>query len=310
MRLVSYGPMGQERAGFLDGDSIIDLESAMIKSGAACPVSDMRLFLEQTDWRSTLDIAWQHRAGATATAVRSVRLGAPVPMPRKLLIAGANTHSHVAEAVSVLKEAIAPREPMILAKATSSLCGAYDDVVHPPETKKLDYEVELGVVIGRKARRIKASEVKDYVAGFSVINEMSARDIQLAEHETNPFFRVHFMGKSYDTFNPMGPALVTVDEFEWGKPLKMRTLVNGEVRQSDDTDDLVFGVEQLVSYISQAMTLFPGDVIATGSPAGVANFMKPPGFLKPGDVVRCEIEKIGFIENPVVTENITPESKK
>lgn len=302
MRLVSYGPMGQERAGIQDGERIIDIESAMKLAGLECPVSDMRLLLEQNGWRALLDRAFDQQARAEVVAMKDVRLGAPVPVPRKLLIAGANTHTHIAEAVAVLKEPIAPREPMILAKATSSLCGAFDNVVHPPETKKLDYEVELGVVIGKKARRIKASEVRDHVAGFSVINEMSARDIQLAEHETNPFYRVHFIGKSFDTFNPMGPALVTTDEFEWGKPLKMRTLVDGEVRQSDDTDDLYYNVDQLVAYISQSMTLFPGDVIATGSPAGVAFFMNPPQFLKPGQMVRCEIEKIGFIENRIVAE--------
>jgi 2-keto-4-pentenoate hydratase/2-oxohepta-3-ene-1,7-dioic acid hydratase in catechol pathway len=191
---------------------------------------------------------------------------------------------------------------MILAKATSSLCGPFDDVIHPPETRKLDYEVELGVVIGRRCRRIRESEVKDHIAGYMTVNEMSARDIQLAEHESNSFYRVHFIGKSFDTFCPTGPALVTSDEIEWGKALRMRTEVNGEVRQDSDTSDLYFGIEALVSYCSQAMTLFPGDIIVTGSPAGVAFFMKPPGFLKPGDRVRCEIEKVGAIENVVRAE--------
>jgi 2-keto-4-pentenoate hydratase/2-oxohepta-3-ene-1,7-dioic acid hydratase in catechol pathway len=299
---LSYGPFGAERAGLLDGERIVDLESAMQVAGAARPVTDMRLLLEQEDWKHLIAAAWERRSGARSVALASVRLGAPVPVPRKLMIAGANSHSHVAEALPVLKESIAPREPMILAKATSSICGPYDAIVHPPETRKLDYEVELGVIIGKRARRISEAQVREHVAGFCVINEVSARDIQLAEHESNPFFRVHFMGKSYDTFNPMGPYLVTVDEFEWGKPLRLKTTVNGGVRQDSDTTDLVFGVEQLVAYISQAMTLFPGDVISTGSPAGVAHFMKPPGYLKPGDVVRCEVEGVGAIENHVVAE--------
>jgi 2-keto-4-pentenoate hydratase/2-oxohepta-3-ene-1,7-dioic acid hydratase in catechol pathway len=286
----------------VDRDRIIDLEAAMQAAGALRPVSDMRLLLEQEDWKQLISRAWARRDGAPSVALAEVRLGAPVPVPRKLMIAGANTHTHVAEATAVLKESVAPRQPMILAKATSSICGPNDDVVHPPETRKLDYEVELGVIIGRRARRISEAEVRDHVAGFCVINEMSARDIQLAEHESNPFYRVHFMGKSYDTFNPMGPYLVTLDEIEWGKPLGLKTFVNGKVRQDGDTSDLVFGVEQLVAYISQAMTLYPGDVISTGSPAGVAHFMKPPGYLQPGDVVRCEVEGIGAIENRVVTE--------
>ena len=140
--------------------------------------------------------------------------------------------------------------------------------------------------------------------GFVTINEVSARDLQLAEHEENPFFRVHFIGKSYDTFCPMGPALVTTDELEWGKPLKFSTRVNGSVRQSSDTADLVFGIEALVEYISRAMTLYPGDVISTGSPAGVAFFMKPPKFLQPGDRVRCEVEGVGVIENMVRAESL------
>lgn len=298
MRLVSYGPMGEERAGILAGGEIVDLERA----GAAS--SDMRLILERPDWRAIVDRAYAARGSVAPIEAASVRLGCPVPVPRKLLIAGANTKSHLKEAAPVLKDVSPPREPMILAKATSCLCGPLDDIVHPPETKKLDYEVELGVVIGRKARRIRESEVRDHVAGFVTVNELSARDIQLAEHESNPFYRVHFIGKSFDTFCPAGPALVTLDEFEWGKPLKMRTEVNGEVRQDSDTSDLYFGIEALVAYCSRAMTLFPGDIIATGSPAGVAFFMKPPRFLEPGDRVRCEIEGVGAVENRVRAEAV------
>jgi 2-keto-4-pentenoate hydratase/2-oxohepta-3-ene-1,7-dioic acid hydratase in catechol pathway len=300
MKVVSYGSKWQERAGILLDAGIVDLEKAMVRIGASSPTSDIRLLLEQSDWQSTL--AKCAAAGAAMTAVdpATVRLGAPVPVPRKLLIAGANTRSHLAEAAPVLKDVAPPREPMILAKATSSLCGPYDDVIHPPETRKLDYEVELGVVIGKTCRRIGESEVRHHIAGYMTCNEMSARDLQLAEHESNPFYRVHFIGKSYDTFCPTGPALVTADEIEWGKPLRMRTEVNGEVRQNSDTSDLFFGIEALVSYCSKAMTLFPGDIIVTGSPAGVAFFMKPPAFLKPGDVVRCEIEGVGALVNRIV----------
>lgn len=302
MRLVSYGPKWRERAGILADGGIVDLEFAMRAAGAGVPTSDMRLFLEQPDWRRLLDRAFAARNATTLVDRKVVRLGAPVPVPRQMVIAGANTKSHIAEAGPVLKDVAPPREPMLLAKATSSLCGPFDDVIHPPETKKLDYEVELGVVIGRRCRRIKESEVKDHVAGYMTVNEMSARDIQLAEHEANPFYRVHFIGKSFDTFCPTGPALVTADEIEWGEPLKMRTEVNGEVRQDSDTSDLYFSIERLISYASQAMTLFPGDIFVTGSPAGVAFFMKPPRFLKPGDRVRCEIEKVGAIENLVRAE--------
>ena len=299
MRLVSYGQKWQERAGILTDGVIVDLEAAMRAAGAGVPTTDVRLLLEQPDWRRLVEKAFAARRSTTTVEARSVRLGAPVPVPRQLLIAGANTKSHLAEAKPVLKDVAPPREPMILAKATSSLCGPFDEVIHPPETKKLDYEVELGVVIGKRCRRIKESEVRDHIAGYLTVNEMSARDIQLAEHESNPFYRVHFIGKSFDTFCPTGPALVTSDEIEWGKALKMRTEVNGDVRQDSDTSDLYFGIEALVSYCSRGMTLFPGDIIVTGSPAGVGFFMNPPGFLKPGDRVRCEIEEVGAIENLV-----------
>ena len=303
MRVVSYGPKWQERAGILADGTIVDLESAMRAAGAGHAVSDVRALLEQPDWRRLLERAFTARSKAQSVDAKSVRLGAPVPFPRQMLIAGANTKSHIAEATAVLKDPKPPREPMILAKSISSLCGPYDDVIHPPETKKLDYEVELGVVIGKRCRRIKESEVRDYIAGYMTVNEMSARDIQLAEHEANPFYRVHFLGKSFDTFCPTGPALVTADEIEWGKPLKMRTEVNGEVRQNSDTSDLYFGIEALVSYCSRGTTLFAGDIIVTGSPAGVAFFMKPPRFLKPGDRVRCEIEAVGAIENRIRAED-------
>lgn len=302
MRLVSYGPKWQERAGILDGAGIVDLESAMRASGAGTPVSETRALLDQPDWRRLLDQAFASRSKIPTLPVKTVRLGAPLPFPRQLLIAGANTRSHIAEAGPVLKDVAPPREPMILAKSISSLCGPFDDVIHPPETTKLDYEVELGVVIGKRCRRLSKAQVKDHVAGYLTVNEMSARDIQLAEHESNPFYRVHFLGKSFDTFCPTGPALVTADEIPWGKPLKMRTEVNGQVRQDSDTSDLYFDIDALVSYCSRGTTLFPGDIIVTGSPAGVAFFMKPPKFLQPGDVVRCEIERVGAIENRVRAE--------
>jgi 2-keto-4-pentenoate hydratase/2-oxohepta-3-ene-1,7-dioic acid hydratase in catechol pathway len=274
----------------------------MRSAKVGAPVSDMRLFLEQDNWRSLLDRLEKPAGREKAILIKDVRLACPVPVPRKLMIAGANTHSHVNEAKPLIGDIPPPLQPAILGKATSSIAGPFDDVILPPETKKLDYEVELGVVIGKRARRINKRQVKDHVAGFVVINEMSARDIQLAEHEKFAFYRMHYLGKSYDTFCPIGPALVTIDEFTWGKPLTLRTLVNGKIRQDSNTDDLVHGIEDLVSYCSGAMTMFPGDIIATGSPAGVGFFMKPPGFLQAGDVVRCEVGGVGAIENRVVAE--------
>lgn len=304
MRLVSYQSANDYRAGILFGDGIVDLEQSMRSSRLGVPASDMTQFLMQENWRSLLDGIAKAAEREKRISLIDARLGPPVPLPRKLMIAGANTHSHVKEAAPLIGPVPPPREPMILGKATSSIAGPYDDIILPPETKKLDYEVELGVVIGRRCRRISKEQVKDHVAGFTTTNEVSARDIQLAEHEEQSFYRVHFLGKSYDSFCPTGPALVTVDEFTWGKPLKLRTWVNGEIRQDSDTSDLCHGIEELVSYCSRAMTLMPGDMIATGSPAGVAFFMRPQRFLQDGDVVRCEVEGVGAIENRVKAERL------
>jgi 2-keto-4-pentenoate hydratase/2-oxohepta-3-ene-1,7-dioic acid hydratase in catechol pathway len=191
---------------------------------------------------------------------------------------------------------------MVLAKGTNAICGPFDDLIFPLQTKKLDYEVELGVVIGKVTDHISEGDVKHHLAGFMTTNDVSARDVQLAEYESNSFFRVHYLGKSFNTFAPMGPAMVTVDEFEWGKPFGLVTKVNGEIRQNSDTNDLIYGIEALVSYISHHMTLYPGDVIQTGSPAGVAFFMNPQKFLQVGEIVTCEIAGLGSISNKVVGE--------
>ena len=301
MRIVTYGTKGAERAGILTDGGIVDLAAALERAGAV-PTTDTRAFLEQDGWRSTLDRAAAAARSLPAIDAKSVRLGPPVAFPRKLMIAGANTYSHLKEAEPLLGKVEPPRQPMILGKATNAICGPYDEMILPPETKKLDYEVELGVVIGRTAHRIKEADVKHYVAGFMTTNDVSARDVQLAEYESNPFYRVHYLGKSFDTFAPTGPALVTPDEFTWGKPFKLVTKVNGEVRQSSDTSDLIYGIEALIAYTSCHMTLYPGDIFQTGSPAGVAFFMRPPRFAQAGDLVRCEIEGVGTIENVVRAE--------
>jgi 2-keto-4-pentenoate hydratase/2-oxohepta-3-ene-1,7-dioic acid hydratase in catechol pathway len=302
MRLVSYGSPESLRAGVLVDGEIIDLEDGMRAAGVGAPVTDMTAFLSQDGWRGMLDrIA---RSGGRRVDPGGVRIGPPVPNPRKLMLAGVNTFSHLTEVLPLLGKVTPPRKPVILSKATSSISGPNDAIVLPPETRKLDYEVELGIVIGKRGRRIKESEVRDHVAGFMTLNDVSARDVQLAEHEENKFYRVHYLGKSFDTFCPTGPALVTVDEFEWGRPLRMRAFVNGEIRQDSDTSDLCHGISALVVGCSEAMTLYPGDIITSGSPAGVALFREPQQFLRAGDVVRCEIDGVGAIENRVTAESV------
>ena len=302
MKFVSYGQMGLERGGVLVGEQIYDLELLLQKYGKTKAVSDTRAFLEIPNWHSVLDQLIPLTKAAKAIDISSVRLGSPIPLPRKLMIAGANTYTHLAEAKPLLGKIEPPKQPMVLAKGTNAICGPFDDMISPKQTQKLDYEVELGVVIGKVTDHISESDVKHHLAGFMTTNDVSARDVQLAEYESNSFFRVHYLGKSFNTFAPMGPAMVTVDEFEWGKPFGLVTKVNDEVRQNSDTNDLIYGIEALVSYISHHMTLYPGDVIQTGSPAGVAFFMSPQRFVKIGDVVTCEIEGLGTISNKVVAE--------
>jgi 2-keto-4-pentenoate hydratase/2-oxohepta-3-ene-1,7-dioic acid hydratase in catechol pathway len=302
MKLVSYGSMGFERGGVLVGEQIYDLEHLLHQHGSTPAVSDNRAFLEIPNWRILLDQLLPLTKVATGMDIKSVRLGSPIPLPRKLMIAGANTYSHLAEAKPLLGKIEPPKQPMVLAKGTNAICGPFDDLILPMQTKKLDYEVELGVVIGKVTDHIGESDVKHHLAGFMTTNDVSARDVQLAEYESNSFFRVHYLGKSFNTFAPMGPAMVTVDEFEWGKPFGLVTKVNGEIRQNSDTNDLIYGIEALVSYISHHMTLYPGDVIQTGSPAGVAFFMNPQKFLQVGEIVTCEIAGLGSISNKVVGE--------
>ena len=182
---------------------------------------------------------------------------------------------------------------MIFAKFPSSVIGPFDDITWDPAlTNEVDYEVELGVVIGKKARRVSEADALDYVFGYTVINDISARNLQFGDKQW-------VRGKSLDTFCPVGPAIVTSDEIPDPQKLAVRCLVNDNVMQTSNTEQMVFGVRELVSYCSQAFTLEPGDLIATGTPGGVGVFRKPPFFLKDGDVVVTEVEHVGRIRNVV-----------
>lgn len=301
MRLLSYGDAGRERAGILVVDEVVDLADALQAEGVTLEPPSMRPFLERDDWRDLGTRILRSGAPRARRAPVGIRIGPPVPDPRNVLVIGANTYSHVAEAQAVTKGQ-PPKQPMVLAKAVLAVCGPTDPLVRPPETRKLDYEVELGVIIGQRARRIPKEQADEAIAGYTVVNDVSARDVQLAEYEENPFYRTHYLGKSFDTFCPSGPHLVTADELPPLEKLPLRTWVNDELRQDGSVGDLCFSVQELVAYLSSVMTLLPGDLICSGSPAGVAFFMKPPRYLQPGDVVTCEIEGIGHLRNVVVDE--------
>lgn len=211
-----------------------------------------------------------------------VRLASCIKRPSKIICVGLNYAKHAAET-----NAPVPAEPILFFKATTALCGPNDDVVIPKHSDKTDWEVELAIIIGKKASYVELDEAMDYVAGYALHNDYSERAWQLERGGQ------WVKGKSADTFAPLGPYLVTKDEVPEPNALHLWLSLNGERLQDSNTDDMIFNVPTLVSYISQFMTLLPGDVISTGTPAGVGLGLKPPRYLKPGDVVELGIEGLG-----------------
>jgi len=218
-----------------------------------------------------------------------VRVGAPIARPSKIVCVGKNYAEHAKEFGGEV-----PTEPVLFMKATSSYSGPFDEVETPVGSTHLDYEVELAVVIGKKAKNVTEESAAEYIAGYSVIGDYSEREFQ--KHRCGQWTK----GKSADTFAPMGPHLVSCDEVGDAGDLPIWTKVNGEIRQNANTSDMVFSVPYLVSYISQFMTLLPGDVIATGTPSGVGMGMSPPRYLQSGDLVEMGIDGIGEITQRIV----------
>jgi 2-keto-4-pentenoate hydratase/2-oxohepta-3-ene-1,7-dioic acid hydratase in catechol pathway len=217
-----------------------------------------------------------------------VRLSHPVHHPSKIICLGKNYAEHAQEGGFE-----APTEPLLFAKAPSSLNGPYDPIVMPQSSGQVDWEVELAVVIGRRGKRIRARHAWDYVAGLTVMNDVSGREAQFGDGQW-------FRGKSFDTFAPLGPALVTPDELADVRQLELTALVDGVVMQAGNTRDLIFDIPAIIEYISADITLVPGDIISTGTPAGVGIFRDPPVTLQPGNVVECRIEHIGSVINRCV----------
>jgi 2-keto-4-pentenoate hydratase/2-oxohepta-3-ene-1,7-dioic acid hydratase in catechol pathway len=271
MKLLRYGPAGQEKPGLVDRDGKIrDLSGTVrdIDGAALAPAALDRL--RRLD-PATLPLV----AGAP-------RLGPCVGAVPKIVAIGLNYRLHAQEAGMPI-----PQEPIFFMKATSSICGPDDDTIIPKGSVKTDYEVELGIVIGTTAQYVSIEDARKHVAGYCVVNDVSEREYQIERGGQ------WTKGKSADTFCPMGPWLVTADEVPNSGALALWTEVNGERRQNSNTADLIFGVDHIVSYVSQFMTLLPGDVIPTGTPSGVAMGFKPPRFLKPGDRVRLSVEGLG-----------------
>ena len=213
---------------------------------------------------------------------------APVPRPGKLIAIGLNYRDHAAESNMAI-----PERPVVFSKFTTAVIGPGEAVVIPPSSSQVDYEAELAVVIGRRARNVSRERALDYVLGYTNLNDVSARDFQFADGQWQ-------RGKSCDTFAPMGPYIATTDEIADPHILPIKLRLNGQTMQNSKTDQLIFGVQELIAFLSETISLEPGDVIATGTPPGVGFARKPPVFLKAGDVMEVEIEGLGVLSNPLV----------
>jgi 2-keto-4-pentenoate hydratase/2-oxohepta-3-ene-1,7-dioic acid hydratase in catechol pathway len=284
MRLCSYldDRLG-ERVAVVDGDRGLPL-SGLHPDG---PRTMLELIDGGDDALSAIrESANAERIQRDGRPLADMTLLAPVPRPRKVVAIGRNYREHAAE-----EGAEQPSAPLIFAKFASSVVGPGADVRWDPGlTGQVDYEAELAVIIGKRTRAVPAERVLDFIFGYTCLNDVSARDLQFGDGQWT-------RGKSLDTFCPMGPVVVTTDELGDAGDLAIRCLVNGEERQSARTSDLFFGVAEIVSHCSQAFTLEPGDVIATGTPAGVGAFRTPPVWLADGDEVVVEIERIGRLVN-------------
>lgn len=282
MRFVRFELDGTVRIGIISGEAIVDIADIMpeftriVDIAAAGPEALVRL-------EDRLE------GQAPRFALADVKLLAPIERPGKYLAIGMNYGKHLEEA----DQLGVPRSKhqIWFNKQTTSIVGPYDDI-QTGVTEKLDYEVELGVVIGKPARQVAEKEAHANIFGYFVANDVSARDWQFHSQTI-------MMGKSFDTHGPIGPCIVTADEIPDPHKLGLRCYVNGELRQSGNTGDMLASIRSQIAYLSTAFTLETGDLIATGTPHGVGISMNPPTFLQPGDVVRCEIDAIGAIENRI-----------
>jgi 2-keto-4-pentenoate hydratase/2-oxohepta-3-ene-1,7-dioic acid hydratase in catechol pathway len=218
------------------------------------------------------------------------RLSAPIPKPPKIICIGLNYRDHAAESKMPI-----PDVPTVFAKFANTVTGHLHPIVLPKNSAKPDYEAEFAVVIGKGGRHIPEDRWREHVFGYTIVNDVSARDFQMQTSQWT-------MGKTFDTFAPMGPVIVTASEIEDPHKLAISLTVNGEIMQSSNTSNLIFGVPQLIAFLSSVMTLTPGDIISTGTPGGVGFARKPPRWLQPGDEVAVQVEGIGRLVNPVVAE--------
>jgi 2-keto-4-pentenoate hydratase/2-oxohepta-3-ene-1,7-dioic acid hydratase in catechol pathway len=286
MKLLTFRLEGRTRPGVLDGEHIIDLAAAGLPVGEH---GDLAASVEGGDEMLDRVRRVMKTASTARHAAHACDICAPIFAPSKIVAVGLNYIDHCEEAGLPV-----PNEPVLFGKFPNSITGPFDDLSWPAAaSSEVDYEVELGVVIGKRGRDIPEAQALDYVCGYTVVNDVSARDMQFANAKQWD------RGKSLDTFCPYGPYIVTRDEIPDPQVLQVRTVLNGREMQISNTRNMVFGVAKLISYISEGTTLMPGDLIPTGTPFGVGFSRKPPVFLKHGDECVCEVEKIGAIRNKV-----------
>ena len=299
MKLVRYRQRKTEQFGALTGNSIVCLPRLARRLHVKLPRQLEQLIALGRRGTETaerlLENASDKDVKTASLPLSRVRLLAPVASPPKIVCLGLNYRDHAAE-----QNAQIPDEPIIFMKPRTTIIGPHEDIVKPSFVKQLDYEAELAIVVGRKAKNISAKEAKPYIFGYMILNDVSARDIQFKDKQWT-------RGKSFDTFAPTGPCITTENQLKDTSNLSVRTWVNNQLRQNSTTKNMVFDVCETIHHLSRVMTLEPCDIIATGTPAGVGFAMKPrPSFLRSGDTIRIEIEKIGILENSVVEKEGTP----
>ena len=297
MKLVTYESDKKWRAGITVDDNVVDAtvaaSAARIDFDAKW-ISNRQIIQLNPNQRSELeraaqDIANAHSSERDVFPLETARLGPPLPDPDKIICLGLNYKSHATETGIPL-----PEVPILFSKYRNTLTGPTSPILLPGVSEEIDYEAELAVVIGKQCKNVPVESALDYVAGYMALNDVSARDLQFRTGQW-------LSGKTSDTFAPCGPALV-MDEIHDPQNLKISACVNGETLQQSNTGNMIFSVAETIAYISQLMTLVPGDIISTGTPEGVGFTRKPPIFLRDGDIVEVEIEGVGKLRNPVSSQ--------
>lgn len=286
MRLATLNTPQGPRPAVLVGDFYVDL----LSTDNQLPGSVRAILADPAAMTSAK--AASERPNATKVAVSIAKLHAPVPDAQKIICVGLNYRDHAIES----KMAI-PKEPVLFSKFTSALIGHGEAIVVPKVSTKVDYEAELVIVVGKRGRYISEAKAMDYVAGYSVGHDVSARDWQLEKDG-----KQWMVGKTFDTFAPVGPTLVTKDEVSDPHKLGIRLRLDGKTMQNSNTEQMIFSVAQIIAYLSVVVTLEPGDLIFTGTPPGIGHALTPPVYLRGGEIAEVEIDGLGILRNPVVTE--------